>query len=71
MKLSETPRLKKNADAEFNTLTKNGARMMKLGKNDTALVRIYDSKSKQNIKIIREAEVNTEGATESLKDKYK
>jgi hypothetical protein len=49
----------------------NGAKMMRLGREDIALVRIYDDKVKQRIKIVREAEVTTEGSTEIYKVKYK
>jgi hypothetical protein len=69
--VTRTATSKKSANAEFDLLAEKGAHLMKLGRNDTALVRIYDSKSKQRIKIIREAEVTTEGVTESKKDKYK
>ena len=63
---------KKDANIKFDLLTKDGAKLMKLGRDDTALVRLYDDKSQQRTnKIIRETEVTTEGFTESDKAKYK
>jgi len=62
---------KKDANIQFDLLTKDGAKRMKLGRDDIALVRLYDDKAKQRIKIVREAEVTIEGFTESNKAKYK
>lgn len=62
---------KKTANTEFDLLAKDGARLMNLSSQDIALVRIYDAKAKQSIKITREAEITSQSITESEPDKYK
>ena len=63
--VKKTATSKKQANAECDELVKDGARLMGLGENDLALVRIFDSKSKSAIKIIRQVEVSKRSHMES------